>query len=72
MSSTKYLDREIPTISLANFDQRIDSITSELVHAAENVGFFCVVDHGISPAEIDKMFDNSAAFFALDDSVKAR
>jgi isopenicillin N synthase-like dioxygenase len=43
MGQTKYLDREIPTISLANFDSRIDEITRELVEAAEHVGFFCIV-----------------------------
>ena len=71
MSKTKYLDREIPTISLANFDERIDEITQQLVDAAENVGFFCVVDHGIAPQAIEAMFANSASFFALDDGVKA-
>jgi isopenicillin N synthase-like dioxygenase len=45
MGQTKYLDREIPTISLANFDSRIDEITRELVEAAEHVGFFCIVSH---------------------------
>jgi len=45
MGQTKYLDREIPTISLANFDSRIDEITRELVEAAEHVGFFCIVSY---------------------------
>jgi isopenicillin N synthase-like dioxygenase len=35
------------------------------------VGFFCIVDHGISVAEVDAAFEESARFFALDDSVKA-
>jgi isopenicillin N synthase-like dioxygenase len=72
MGETKYLDRPIPTVSLANFDSRIDKITRELVDAAENVGFFCITDHGISAAEVDAMFAESARFFALDDSVKGR
>lgn len=72
MGNTKYLDRVIPTISLADFDSRIDDITQQLVNAAEHVGFFCIVNHGISVADVDAMFDQSAKFFALDDSVKAK
>jgi isopenicillin N synthase-like dioxygenase len=69
---TKYIDRPIPTISLADFDNRVDDITAELVEAAENVGFFCVVDHGISPQEVDDIFAQSARFFSLPDDTKAR
>lgn len=70
MAGTKYIDRPIPSISLANFESRIDEITNQLVEAAEKVGFFCVVDHGISKTEIDDIFNASASFFALDDHVK--
>lgn len=69
---TKYIDRPIPTISLRNFDTRIDEITAELVSAAENVGFFCIVDHGISAQEVDEIFSQSARFFSLPDEVKAQ
>jgi isopenicillin N synthase-like dioxygenase len=72
MGQTKYLERVVPTISLANFDSRIDEITRELVEAAEHVGFFCIVDHGISEAEVNTMFENAARFFGLDDSIKAK
>ena len=72
MGQTKYLDRAIPTISLANFDSRIDEITRELVAAAEHEGFFCIIDHGISADQVDAIFDQSARFFALDDSVKSK
>lgn len=68
---TKYIDRSIPTISLANYQERIDEITAELVAAAENEGFFCVVDHGISAEEIDAIFAQSARFFSLPDDTKA-
>lgn len=71
MAPTKYMDRVIPTISLANFDSRIDEITEQLCSAAEEVGFFCVTDHGISVSSIDKMFKRSSDFFSLPDSVKA-
>lgn len=71
-TQTKYTDRAIPNISLADFSTRIDTITSEIVAAASNVGFFCVVDHGISTAEINTMFDESARFFSLPDPVKVK
>lgn len=69
---TKYLDRAIPTVSLADFDRRIDQITAELVEAAENVGFFSIVDHGISQQEVDDIFAQSARFFSLPDDVKEK
>jgi len=34
---TKYVDRVVPTISMADYDGRIDQITAQLVEAAENV-----------------------------------
>lgn len=69
---TKYIDRPIPTVSLRDFDSRVDAITKELVDAAENAGFFCVVDHGISRESVDRMFIQSARFFGQDDAVKAQ
>ena len=70
-ATTKYLDRPIPSVSLRDFDSRVDEITAQLVDAAENEGFFCIVDHGISREQVDDMFDNSAAFFNLTDESKA-
>jgi isopenicillin N synthase-like dioxygenase len=72
MAPTKYIDRPIPTISLRDFDSRIDDITAELVDAAENVGFFTIVDHGISREAVDQIFDQSARFFGQPDDIKAR
>lgn len=72
MAPTKYAERAIPTISLRDFESRADEITRELVDAAENVGFFCIVDHGISRSTVDHMFDNAALFFGQIDEVKAR
>lgn len=46
MAPTKYSDRSIPKISLHDFENRIDEITSQLIHAAETDGFFGLVDHG--------------------------
>ncbi|KAF2681594.1 Clavaminate synthase-like protein [Lentithecium fluviatile CBS 122367] len=72
MAPTKYVDRPVPTISLSDFNLRVDQITAELVDAAENVGFFCIVDHDISRATVDRIFDQSARFFHQADHVKAR
>ncbi|OCL06284.1 iron/ascorbate family oxidoreductase [Glonium stellatum] len=69
--STLYQPRDIPSVSLSNFDARIDEITNQLCDAAENVGFFSIIDHGISPTEIKDMFALSEAFFSLPDDVKA-
>lgn len=70
-SKTRYAERPIPQISLRNFEERIDNITSELIDAAENVGFFTVIDHGLSDKDIENMFSNSQRFFELPDEVKA-
>lgn len=70
MAPTKYAEREIPTISLSDFDSRIEEITKQLINASENDGFFCVVDHGIAPQRVERMFADSARFFSLPDEVK--
>jgi isopenicillin N synthase-like dioxygenase len=66
-----YIDRPIPKISLANFESRIDAIAAEVAAAAENIGFFGIVDHGISAEDVDQMFADSEAFFSLPAEVKA-
>ena len=72
VAATKYLNRTIPQVSLHDFDDRIDDITKELVHAAETDGFFTVVNSGITEEEVQHMFRISEAFFALPDEVKAQ
>ncbi|RDW87278.1 putative iron family oxidoreductase [Coleophoma crateriformis] len=69
---TKYAERSIPKISLHDFPNRIDEVTAQLIHAAETDGFFGLVNHGIPLADIEAMFDTSAAFFALPDATKAK
>lgn len=69
---TKYTERTIPSISLADYASRIDEITAELVSAASNVGFFCIVDHGITTQDISTMFAESERFFALPDDIKGK
>ena len=71
-SETRYVDRVIPRISMHDFEDRIEEITDQLIHAAENVGFFTLIDHGISKEDIQSMFAISKSFFDLPDEVKAR
>ena len=71
MAQTQYVERVIPQISLADFENRIEKITTELIDAAENVGFFTLVDHGISKEDIESMFLTSKSFFDLPDATKA-
>jgi isopenicillin N synthase-like dioxygenase len=68
---TRYVDRVIPCISMHNFEDRIDDITDELIQAAESIGFFTLIDHGISKAYIESMFDMSRRFFDLPENIKA-
>lgn len=68
---TKYIAREIPKVSLRDFNDRLNEITTQLVDAAENIGFFSVVDHGLSLEEVEEAFRTSESFFNLPDDVKA-
>ncbi|KAI6895044.1 Clavaminate synthase-like protein [Hortaea werneckii] len=70
-AATKYAERSIPRISLANYSNRIDEITTQLVHAAETDGFFSLTDSEISIGEIEAIFRTSESFFNLPDDVKA-
>lgn len=63
--------RTVLKISLRDFENRLDDITKEVCSAAENVGFFSVIDHGITPEEVKDMFALSQSFFALPETVKA-
>ncbi|KAK3214002.1 hypothetical protein GRF29_28g1750970 [Pseudopithomyces chartarum] len=72
MAPTQYINRPIPTISLRDFPSRIDEITHQLVDAAENHGFFTIVDHDIPPETVSQMFEQSARFFNQDDATKQK
>lgn len=54
-----------------NFEDRIEEVTEQLIHASENVGFFILVNHGLSKEDIESMFATSKSFFDLPDDVKA-
>ncbi|KAL2813468.1 iron/ascorbate family oxidoreductase [Aspergillus cavernicola] len=64
--------RLVPVISMQDFDRRKEEITQQLIDAAENAGFFTLVDHGISKEEIDAQFAISKAFFNLPSEIKAK
>lgn len=68
---TQYSDRAIPKISLHDFDNRVEEITKQLIHAAETDGFFGLTNHGISLPEIEAQFKLSESFFALPRETKA-
>ena len=69
---TETSTREVRRISLADLPARRAEIARELWAAATDIGFFQVVDHGITPAEVDAAFAAAEAFFALPEEVKAR
>ena len=57
----------IPVISLAALrrggSEAIDGVTKEIVTACETAGFFYVIDHGVSPAQIAAVFEAARWFF---------
>ncbi|KAF3939397.1 hypothetical protein ABW19_dt0209798 [Dactylella cylindrospora] len=65
--------RQIPRISLRDWENRKDEIQKEIMSAAENVGFFIIKDQDSpSVADIEEAFKASEAFFLLPDDVKRR
>ncbi|GAB92182.1 2-oxoglutarate and iron-dependent oxygenase domain-containing protein, partial [Gordonia rhizosphera] len=67
---TENSDREVRTISIADFTHRFEEIADQLWSAATDIGFFQVVDHGIDMAEVNQAFTMAEAFFALPAEVK--
>ncbi|KAH8668912.1 iron/ascorbate family oxidoreductase [Xylariales sp. PMI_506] len=65
-------ERLVPVISLKDFASRKAEITAQLVDAAENAGFFTLVDHGISVDEIEAQFAISKSFFDLPEDIKGK
>ena len=66
------VERDIPLIDLADFDARRSEIADQLWAAATEIGFFQIVNHGLSSAEIEQAFVLAKAFFALPQTVKAQ
>ncbi|ARU56437.1 oxidoreductase [Oleiphilus messinensis] len=64
--------RIIPIISFAEFDTRREEITEQLWHAATEVGFFQLTDHGLDLPLIQAAFEASERFFDLRESTKSK
>src|SRR6218665_1799223 len=64
--------REIRRIDLSNFEARKAEIADQLWDAAVDVGFFQLINHGISPEEIRAAFGEAERFFAMPESVKGQ
>jgi len=67
-------EKGIPTVDLSTFIHG-DGIAQgqfiqQLGNAFHQVGFVCVVNHGVDKALIDRFFEASQSFFALPDEVK--
>lgn len=65
----------VPVIDIGPFlrggpEQRA-AVAAEVGAACEEIGFFLITGHGVSPEHIQAMYDVSADFFALPDDVKA-
>lgn len=72
MSTVSSWSRNSLLIEFQDFDKRKEEIISQLLNAAENAGFFTLVDHGISKEEIEAQFAISKAFFDLPAEEKAK
>ena len=64
--------RTVPLIDLTDFEQNRDKIREQLWHAATDIGFFQLVNHGIDVATVREAFALSEQFFALSAENKAR
>ncbi len=60
----------IPLIDVSNFESRRADITEALWQAATEVGFFQLINHDIDTQEINKTFQYSERFFALNSEQK--
>lgn len=66
---------EIPVIDLAPFlagGPGAAGVVTAIRAACEEIGFFCIVGHGVPEAIIERIGERSRAFFDLDDVSKRR
>lgn len=68
----KTVEREVPVIDLADFDNRKAEIADQLWEASIDIGFFQVYNHGIPQEDIDAAFDTAWSFFELPMDVKQK
>jgi len=71
-ADTTGVPRELPVIDLSLADNPATSAAfhRNLAHIARNIGFFHVIGHGISEAEIRAIREQTYAFFALPQAAK--
>jgi isopenicillin N synthase-like dioxygenase len=66
---------EIPVIDLAPFlagAREAGDVVRVIRAACEEIGFFCIVGHGVPDALVDRIGERSRAFFDLEESAKRR
>ncbi|NSZ18701.1 isopenicillin N synthase family oxygenase [Agrobacterium vitis] len=68
----KTVERDVPVIDLADFDNRKAEIADQLWEASVGIGFFQVYNHGIPQQDIDAAFETAWSFFELPAEVKAQ
>ncbi|BCH66572.1 2OG-Fe(II) oxygenase [Agrobacterium vitis] len=68
----KTVERDVPVIDLADFDNRKAEIADQLWEASVGIGFFQVYNHGIPQHDIDAAFETAWSFFELPAEVKAQ
>ncbi len=65
---------EIPVVDISALidgdDAARKAVAAQIVHAAENTGFFYIVEHGVPRELMDGVFDTAADFFATPDNNK--
>lgn len=65
------VEREIPVVDMTDFEARPAEIGDALWHAASEIGFFQLSNHGIPQSLVDEAFEHSARYFAQDHEAKA-
>jgi hypothetical protein len=61
----------IPVVDLGDFAERPAKVIQDVRQAAESVGFFHVVNHGIPNRVLEKMLKGARGFYELPREVKA-
>ncbi len=67
---------DIPVLDLAGYlagdEGALEKVAAELRYALEEVGFFVIVNHGISQSLVDQMFAETERFHVLPESAKSK
>jgi len=72
VSTTASQTLPVIDLSLADNPQTRDQFHRNLAHIARNIGFFHLIGHGITEAEIRAIREQTYAFFALPQAEKSR